>query len=161
VLRRYDDRLFGATANVCRNKVAVALGRSRSTLPSGASPNKRNCPFRGLPTTRPIRQKTGFIRACIGVRNRHELLKVCGGVGSQLASLGAGGAGRKPTRRDFIETSAVAGALTVGAPVLSAAQSRSPIVMPTPRAKAPMSLFGLRYPIFEAPHGRATSPGAG
>jgi nitronate monooxygenase len=66
----------------------------------------------------------------------------------------------KGTRRDFIETSAVAGALlgSGGAPALSAAQSQRPIVMPTPRAKALMSLFGLKYPIFEAPHGRATSP---
>jgi nitronate monooxygenase len=30
--------------------------------------------------------------------------------------------------------------------------------MPTPRAKALMSLFGLKYPIFEAPHGVATGP---
>jgi len=30
--------------------------------------------------------------------------------------------------------------------------------MPTERAKAMMTLFGLKYPIFEAPHGFATSP---
>jgi nitronate monooxygenase len=30
--------------------------------------------------------------------------------------------------------------------------------MPTERAKAVMALFGLKYPIFEAPHGNTTSP---
>jgi nitronate monooxygenase len=30
--------------------------------------------------------------------------------------------------------------------------------MPTPRAKALMALFNLKYPIFEASHGRTTSP---
>ena len=66
----------------------------------------------------------------------------------------------KRTRRDFIETSTAAGALlgAAGASALSAAQSQSRIVLPTPRAKALMSLFDLKYPIFQAPHGRATSP---
>src|SRR5271169_6393901 len=66
----------------------------------------------------------------------------------------------KRSRRDFIETSAAAGALlaSVGTPGLNAAQSQRPIAMPTPRAKALMALFGLKYPIFEAPHGRVTNP---
>jgi nitronate monooxygenase len=66
----------------------------------------------------------------------------------------------KSTRRDFIETSAAAGVLlaSVGARTLNAEQSRNTIAMPTPRAKTLMALFNLRYPIFEAPHGNATSP---
>jgi NAD(P)H-dependent flavin oxidoreductase YrpB (nitropropane dioxygenase family) len=32
------------------------------------------------------------------------------------------------------------------------------VTMPTPRAKALMSLFKLKYPILEAPHGLATGP---
>jgi nitronate monooxygenase len=64
----------------------------------------------------------------------------------------------KRTRRDFIETSAAAGVLlgSLGAPALHAAQPQSP--MATPSAKALMALFGLKYPIFEAPHGGSTSP---
>lgn len=64
----------------------------------------------------------------------------------------------KPTRRDFIKTSAVAG---VGLTRLSASdtfQTESKISVPTERSKALMALFGLKYPIFEAPHGGATSP---
>jgi nitronate monooxygenase len=66
----------------------------------------------------------------------------------------------KRTRRHFITTNAAAGALlgAAGASGLNAAQSRNPIAMPTPRAKALMALFNLKYPIFEAPHGNATSP---
>jgi nitronate monooxygenase len=66
----------------------------------------------------------------------------------------------KRSRRDFIKTNAAAGALlgSVSAPGLNAAQAQRPIAMPTPRAKALMSSFGLKYPIFEAPHGRATGP---
>jgi nitronate monooxygenase len=66
----------------------------------------------------------------------------------------------KRTRRDFIETSVAAGALlgVAAASGLGVAQSQNPIAMPTPRAKALMSLFNLKYPIFEAPHGRATTP---
>jgi nitronate monooxygenase len=66
----------------------------------------------------------------------------------------------KSTRRDFIKTSAAAGATfgVGGALGLDAAQSGRAILMPTERAKALMALFGLKYPIFEAPHGRATSP---
>ena len=66
----------------------------------------------------------------------------------------------KATRRDFIKTSAAAGATfgVVGAWGLEGSQSGRAIQIPTERAKAMMALFGLKYPIFEAPHGRATSP---
>jgi nitronate monooxygenase len=64
------------------------------------------------------------------------------------------------TRRQFIETTAAAGALPgfLAVPTLDAAQSQTSIAMPTPSARALMALFGLKYPIFEAPHGGATSP---
>lgn len=66
----------------------------------------------------------------------------------------------KRSRRDFIENNAAVSALlgAVRPPVLNAAQSQRSVAMPTPRAKTLMSLFGLKYPIFEAPHGRATGP---
>lgn len=66
----------------------------------------------------------------------------------------------KRTRRDFIGTSVAASAVlaSVGSPGLNAAQSPRPVAMPTPRAQALMALFGLKYPIFEAPHGRVTNP---
>ena len=64
------------------------------------------------------------------------------------------------TRRNFVRVGAAAGALVgaAGAPGSVAAQSGSAGAMPTPRAKALMALFNLKYPIFEAPHGMATSP---
>jgi nitronate monooxygenase len=64
------------------------------------------------------------------------------------------------TRWEFIKTTAAVGAMfgTVGASGFDASQSEPPIPMPTQRAKAMMALFGLKYPIFEAPHGYATSP---
>jgi nitronate monooxygenase len=64
----------------------------------------------------------------------------------------------KPGRREFIKSAGTAGALfgmTVGAES-GAPQSESKVTMPTPRAKALMELFGLKYPIFEAPHGPQT-----
>jgi nitronate monooxygenase len=64
----------------------------------------------------------------------------------------------KATRRDFIKTSAVAG--MVGVNGLSASKtlhSEPKITIPTERSKALVALFGLKYPIFEAPHGAATS----
>ena len=66
----------------------------------------------------------------------------------------------KRSRREFIEKNTAVGALigAIGPPVLNAAQNQRSIAMPTPRAKTLMSLFGLKYPIFEAPHGRATGP---
>ena len=62
------------------------------------------------------------------------------------------------SRRDFIEASVAAGALlgSVSASKLNAEQIGRPSAMPTARAKTLMSLFGLKYPIFEAPHGLAT-----
>jgi len=65
------------------------------------------------------------------------------------------------TRREFIRTTAAAGALFAfnSAPGSDASPSPTAISMPTQRAKALMALFGLKYPIFEAPHGpRQTSP---
>ena len=64
------------------------------------------------------------------------------------------------TRRDFIQTATAAGATfgVVGALGLDAAQSGRAMLIPTERSKALMTLFGLKYPIFEAPHGRATNP---
>jgi nitronate monooxygenase len=66
----------------------------------------------------------------------------------------------KRTRRDFIGTGATAGSLlaAVGATRSEAAQTEHSVSMPTPRAKALMEKFGLKYPIFEAPHGLATGP---
>jgi nitronate monooxygenase len=66
----------------------------------------------------------------------------------------------KGSRRDFIKTNVAAGPLlgSVGAARSSAAQSQRQIAMPTPLAKRLMSRFSLKYPIFEAPHGRATGP---
>jgi nitronate monooxygenase len=60
----------------------------------------------------------------------------------------------KPTRREFIPAAGVMAAALEG----DAAQSELASSMPTPRAKALMTLFGLKYPIFEAPHGPTTSP---
>src|SRR5215469_2521480 len=65
----------------------------------------------------------------------------------------------KPTRRDFIKTSAVAG--MVGANSLSPPDilhSEPKITISTERSKALVALFGLKYPIFEGPHGAATCP---
>jgi nitronate monooxygenase len=66
----------------------------------------------------------------------------------------------KSTRRDFIEASAAAGVLLAagGAQTLNAQQIRNAVAMPTLHAKGLMALFNLKYPIFEAPHGNATSP---
>jgi nitronate monooxygenase len=64
------------------------------------------------------------------------------------------------SRRDFLRTS-VAGGVAFGlssALGTDAAQPGRAIPMPTERAKALMALFGLKYPIFEACHGFATSP---
>ena len=69
------------------------------------------------------------------------------------------------TRREFIKTTAAAGAMfgavgavgAVGAPAPDAAQATR-FYAANPRSKALMELFGLKYPIFEAPHGPQTSP---
>jgi nitronate monooxygenase len=65
-----------------------------------------------------------------------------------------------PTRREVIKTMVAVGALpeAVGASRAGASQSVSAIALPTPRAKALMDAFGLKYPIFQAPHGNQTSP---
>ena len=64
------------------------------------------------------------------------------------------------TRRDFIKTATAASAAfgVVEALGSDAAQSRRSMAIPTERSKVLTNLFGLKYPIFEAPHGRATSP---
>src|SRR5215831_1214487 len=64
------------------------------------------------------------------------------------------------TRREFIKTTISAGAVfgATGALGSDAFQSERPIPLPTQRAKALMELFGLKFPIFEAPHGPATCP---
>jgi nitronate monooxygenase len=64
------------------------------------------------------------------------------------------------TRREFIKATAAAGAMVGvdGASGFGASASRDKASLPTPRAKALMELFDLKYPIFEAPHGSATSP---
>lgn len=64
------------------------------------------------------------------------------------------------TRRDFIKTATAAGAALGVAEALrlEAPQSGHSTPLPTERSKVLMTLFGLKYPIFEAPHGRATSP---
>ena len=63
------------------------------------------------------------------------------------------------TRRDFIRTGTAAGAVfgTVTDSPLGSAKPRRRAPMPTPRAKELMALFGLKYPIFEAPHGPGTT----
>ena len=65
-----------------------------------------------------------------------------------------------PTRRSFVKTSIAAGAMggIIGVSGSGALQSEHSIPLPTQRAKALMELFGLKYPIFEAPHGSATCP---
>lgn len=64
------------------------------------------------------------------------------------------------TRRDFIKAAAAAGTAFefLGALRLDARRSGASTPIPTERSKALMMLFGLKYPIFEAPHGRATTP---
>ena len=66
----------------------------------------------------------------------------------------------KSSRREFVKATVAVGAAlgAAGMPEIQAAQSGGKLPMPTPGAKALMALFGLKYPIFEASHGRATSP---
>jgi Nitronate monooxygenase len=64
-----------------------------------------------------------------------------------------------PTRREVIKTALAVSAMpeVVGTSRADAApQSLPAISLPTPRAKALMETFGLKYPIFEAPHGNQT-----
>jgi len=64
------------------------------------------------------------------------------------------------TRREFIKTTISAGAMfgAAGASGLDTLQSGRSTPVLTQRAKYLMKLFGLKYPIFEAPHGPATCP---
>jgi nitronate monooxygenase len=63
----------------------------------------------------------------------------------------------KRARREFLKTTAAGALLGIAAgSSLDAWQLKPTIPMPTERAKALMALFGLKYPIFEAPHGRQT-----
>src|SRR5437870_13577955 len=65
------------------------------------------------------------------------------------------------TRREFIRTTAAAGTALAFSSVPGSDASPAPTttLMPTQRSKALMALFGLKYPIFEAPHGaRNTTP---
>ena len=65
------------------------------------------------------------------------------------------------TRREFIGTTVAAGAAFAFscAQASDASPVTTSILMPTQRSKALMALFGLKYPIFEAPHGaRNTRP---
>jgi len=55
----------------------------------------------------------------------------------------------------------ISGAVGVGAaalPAVGAAQAPPASSVPTERSRAIMQMFGLKYPIFEACHGSATSP---
>lgn len=62
-------------------------------------------------------------------------------------------------RREFLQTTAVRALLGMqGVSTSDAPERESDVRLPTERAKALMNLFGLTYPIFEAPHGRQTSP---
>jgi len=62
-----------------------------------------------------------------------------------------------PTRREFM----ISGAISAGAtalPAVGAAQVLPGSSVPSERSRAIMQMFGLKYPIFEACHGSATSP---
>ncbi len=65
-----------------------------------------------------------------------------------------------PTRREVIKTVVAAGLPTgtIGASRADASQSVPAVPLPTPRAKSLMENFGLKYPIFQAPHGNQTNP---
>ena len=66
----------------------------------------------------------------------------------------------KPGRREFIKSVSTASALfgmTVDAES-GAPQPEARVKMPSPRAKSLMELFGLKYPIFEAPIGTQSCP---
>jgi nitronate monooxygenase len=62
-----------------------------------------------------------------------------------------------PTRREFLISGAV-GAVAAALPTVGSAQSVPGTFFPTERSRTIMKTFGLRYPIFEACHGSATSP---
>jgi nitronate monooxygenase len=63
------------------------------------------------------------------------------------------------SRRKFLKRSVAAAAgLGVSGPPLLRAQPNLQAAIPTSRARQLMALFGLQYPIFQAPHGNATGP---
>jgi nitronate monooxygenase len=62
----------------------------------------------------------------------------------------------RPTRREFVISGAV-GAVVAALPAMGAAQPVPGTSFPTERSRTIMKMFGLRYPIFEACHGSATS----
>ena len=64
------------------------------------------------------------------------------------------------TRREFIRaTAAAATSFAFSSAAGADASPRRTTVLPTERSKALMGLFGLKYPIFQAPHGaKTTSP---
>jgi nitronate monooxygenase len=58
-----------------------------------------------------------------------------------------------PSRRDFLKNSAIAGAALTASSATNLASAQDPQGhLPTPRAMELMALFGLKYPIFQAPH---------
>jgi nitronate monooxygenase len=62
-------------------------------------------------------------------------------------------------RREFLKATAAGVPVGIaGALRLDGGQLEPKIPIPTQRAKVLMALFGLKYPIFEAPHGRQTCP---
>ena len=62
------------------------------------------------------------------------------------------------SRRRFLKKSALAGtALGILSARATAAQDARDNALPTARARALMSLFGLEYPIFQAPHGSSST----
>jgi nitronate monooxygenase len=64
-----------------------------------------------------------------------------------------------PTRRDVVLVAAAAALSSIVKPaVLEAEQRKRETPLPTPPAESLMKSFGLKYPIFEAPHGRQTCP---
>ena len=64
-----------------------------------------------------------------------------------------------PTRREIIKATASSSLCAIVNPaVLDAAQPKPVASVPTPSAASLMESFGLKYPIFEAPHGRQTCP---
>lgn len=64
------------------------------------------------------------------------------------------------TRREFVKTMVASGTMfgTVRASGLDPSQLGHTTPLPTQRSKVLMEMFGLKYPIFEAPHGSATCP---
>src|SRR6267378_8004670 len=75
-------------------------------------------------------------------------------LGSQCSG---GGAVMSVDRREFLRRVAIASG-GFGIRAIQATEQESSSTMPTPRARAMMSAFGLRYPIFCAGMGTAATP---